>query len=282
MSQIYEIPFEEIVKKRISVRTYSGQQVTSELRDRINKYMETLTNPFSVKVNFKLIDADSKDQSKKLGTYGVIKGASLYIGATAKKEMFNLAAIGYEFEKLILFATSLGLGTCWLGGTFKRGEFAKTIGVQDDEVFPAISPVGYPADKKSLTDSFVRYLAKGDKRRSWENLFFNGDFSKPLTKEDAGEFAFPLEMVRLAPSASNKQPWRIVKIDNAFHFFEYKTPGYSDAFSYDIQQLDMGIAACHFEQAVKEKNLPGEFEKIYDKIIEVPQDIHYQFSWVMK
>lgn len=33
----------------------------------------------------------------------------------------------------------------------------------------------------------------------------------PLEKEEAGNYEAALEMVRIAPSASNKQPWRILK-----------------------------------------------------------------------
>jgi len=60
-------------------------------------------------------------------------------------------------------------------------------------------------------------------------------------------------MVRIAPSASNKQPWRIVKIEGAWHFFLERTKGYGDGIIFkllklaDIQRLDMGIAMCHFE-----------------------------------
>ena len=35
-------------------------------------------------------------------------------------------------------------------------------------------------------------------------------FAEPLTEEEAGDYQFPLEMLRLAPSAVNKQPWRVV------------------------------------------------------------------------
>ncbi len=66
-----------------------------------------------------------------------------------------------------------------------------------------------------------------------------------------------MEMVRLGPSASNKQPWRILLKDAVCHFYEYKEPGYSDRFNYDIQRIDLGIAAAHFDLAVNEKGIKG-------------------------
>jgi hypothetical protein len=210
----------------------------------------------------------------------VIKGATDYVGATVRKEEFALEALGYEFEELILYITSLGLGTCWLGGTFKRGEFAKAMSVDDDVLFPAISPLGFGAGKRSMADSLVRYIAKGDMRDPWDALFFNNDFATPLSKSEAGSYELPLEMIRLAPSASNKQPYRILKEEDTYHFYEQKAKGYSDFFGYDIQKIDMGIAACHFHLTAMEKNLRGEFRKLAEPAVDVPQNVEYCFSWV--
>ena len=72
-------------------------------------------------------------------------------------------------------------------------------------------------------------MAGSDGRLAWERLFFDQAFGTPLTREAAGEYATPLEMVRLGPSASNKQPWRIVREGGAWHFYvqrnRYYPPG---------------------------------------------------------
>ncbi|MCD8501479.1 MAG: hypothetical protein LRY71_07120 [Bacillaceae bacterium] len=59
-------------------------------------------------------------------------------------------------------------------------------------------------------DKTLRYVTKADNKKAWEELFFNENFNQSLSKVDAGQLATPIEMVRLGPSASNKQPWRIV------------------------------------------------------------------------
>jgi nitroreductase len=62
-------------------------------------------------------------------------------------------------------------------------------------------------------------------------------------------------MVRLAPSASNRQPWRIVRDRQTgdFHFFLRRDAGYGRQLRWlkvlDLQMVDMGIAACHFQLA---------------------------------
>ena len=282
MDSIFNAPIEEIIKTRHSVRTYTEQAVPEETKRKILEYIETLANPFEAKAAFKLLESGTASNPAKLGTYGVIKGARNFIGATVKDEAFALEGLGYEFEKLILYITSLGMGTCWLGGTFKRSEFAKAMSVQDGELFPAISPFGYSAGKRSFTDSMFRFVAKSDTRKAWAELFFRQDFSAPLSAAEAGIYQGPLEMVRLAPSASNKQPWRIVKDRNICHFYQNQTPGYSKSFGYDIQRIDMGIAACHFHLTAVENGLEGEFKRLSEPVADLPENTLYKFSWVPK
>ena len=280
MNLIFNTPVEEVIKERISVRTYTTQTVTEEIKKNIRDYADDLSNPFGAETTFKLLESDMAVNAAKLGTYGFIRGAGNYIGASVKEGKLELEGLGYEFEKLILYITSLGMGTCWLGGTFKKSEFAKAMSMSEAELFPCISPFGFAADKKSMTDSFVRFVSKGDTRKPWSELFFDQNFTTPLLTNEAGDYERPLEMVRLAPSASNKQPWRIVKEKNAYHFFEYKTPDYSKKFGYDIQRLDMGIAACHFHLTASERELNGQFQVLPDPIAELPENISYQFSWI--
>jgi len=278
-----DFPVEQTVRSRYSVRTYEERPLSLGEKEKINAYIAALKNspsPFSADVTLRLLEAKAGTGTEKLGTYGVIKGAGNFIGAAVPNGELAMEALGYTFEKLILYVTHLGLGTCWLGGTFKRSEFASAMSLKENELFPAVSPVGYPAAKKRLIENFARKIAKSDQRKAWNELFFKNGFTTPLDKSDAGEYAFPLEMLRLAPSASNKQPWKVLKSGGTFHFYEVKTPGYGDKAPYDIQKADVGIAFCHFHMAALEKDLAGKFEKLPEPDITVPDYTHYLFSWV--
>lgn len=275
-------PIEEAVKKRYSVRNYSDQSVEEDKRIAIRNFIDSISNPFGDKVDFHFLDKVDINDDKILGTYGVIKGAKKYIGATIELEHMSLEALGYELEVVILYLAHLGLGTCWLGGTFNRKGFAKALNIGENDAFPIITPYGYPATKKHIKEIAMRKLIKADQRKEWNQLFFKNDFNSPLTKEDAGYLEFPLEMVRLGPSASNKQPWRVLLIDNVWHFYEYKEPGYSDIFPYDIQRIDMGIAAAHFDLAVKEKGILGNFHNKIEPQLNLPKNLIYSFSWIRK
>jgi len=278
-----DFPVEQTVRSRYSVRTYEEQPLSEGEKEKINAYIAELqkaSSPFSDDVTLRLLEAKAGTGTEKLGTYGVIKGAENFIGAAVPSGESAMEALGYTFEKLILYLTHLGLGTCWLGGTFKRSAFAAAMSLKENELFPVVSPVGHPGTKKRRMENFARKIAKADQRKAWNELFFKNDFTTPLDKSDAGEYTFPLEMLRLAPSASNKQPWKVLKSGNAFHFYEVKTPGYGDKAPYDIQKADVGIAFCHFHMAALEKDLAGEFKKLPEFGVPVPDHTHYLFSWI--
>jgi nitroreductase len=262
----------EAINRRVSVRSYADRAIEQDKKqEMINLLESTNEGPFGNKVRFNLIDFSEMDKNeiRSLGTYGFISGAKLFI-VSAVKDGFGemgsaraLVDLGYCFEKVILTATNLGLGTCWLGGTFKRANFAKSINASEDELVPAISPIGYARDKRTVREIAVRRFANSDHRKPWDELFFDGNLNSPLSKESAGAYTVPLECVRLGPSASNNQPWRVIyqKQQGAFHFYLKRTLGYNKINGkMDLQLVDMGIAMCHFELSAKEKGLVGRWE----------------------
>jgi len=264
------------VTQRYSVRTYDRKPVGAELREKLLAYGNGLSNPLGPAMRLQLIEKETASNGEKLGTYGIIKGANLYVGVTIPEEEYAMEALGYAFEQFVLYATSLGLGTCWLGGTFNRSAFAAAMEIRETELFPILSPLGYPAGKKSLSERMMRRAIGADGREPWEKRFFKGDFSTPLHKEEAGEYQFPLEMLRLAPSAVNKQPWRIVVDGDRVHFFEKPIAGSGKI---DMQRIDVGIGICHFHLAAEEQGLRGHFERTVPDFT-VPADLVCIASWV--
>ncbi len=270
------------IKERYSVRTYDKKLVPNEIKEKIMSYAESLSNPFGVKINFKFIEKSTSASGEKLGTYGFIKGADLFIGATVPKVKCAQEALGYDFEKLVLYITSLGLGTCWLGGTFNKSAFAEEMKVNENELFPIVSPVGYPASRLRLTEKVFRRSLNADNRADWNELFFFKDFSTPLDKTTAGHYANPLEMLRLAPSAKNKQPWKVVFDGKAFHFVQLFAHENSDGSGQEMHRIDMGIAICHFHLAAVENKLNGYFKKYESLDFDIPEGTAYITSWVVE
>ncbi len=229
----------ELMKTRRSVRTFDGSPLNEEDNRKLLAYMENIQNPYHIPIEFTLLDADEHNLSSP-----VIKGEDCYIAAKVQKQSHSEEAYGYSFEQFVLYAWSLGVGTTWIGGTMDRGLFEKAAGVREGEAMYCVSPLGYPAKKMSVKEAVMRKGVKADRRLPAGELFFDHNFSTPLIADDK-KIADALEMVRLAPSAVNKQPWRIVRTDHGYHFYLKHSKGYADR-AWDIQKIDMGIALCHF------------------------------------
>ena len=272
----------EIIKKRLSCRTYSEKLIEAKVLQEFSASINAAhTGPFGNQPKFKLIKLTSlpPQEWKKLGTYGVIKNAQIFLVGSIQNCHLALEDYGYCKEKLILQATKLGLGTCWLGGTFQLSRFAQAIGLQEGDLLPTVSPVGYPARQKSITEKIMRWGAGSDNRKPWSDIFFAGNFSQPLTQSQAGKYAEALENLRLAPSASNKQPWRILRDakQNTFHFYLSRAFGYNSLWHVSLQDIDLGIAMCHFALTAKEIGLKGRWQ--VDAAAPAQKSLDYIVSW---
>ncbi len=264
----YSQPITTIVRRRFSCRSYENRPIAPELRRQLADHLAAIrAGPLGTPLRFALVSATEQDGAalRGLGTYGFIRNPTAFIvGAMGPGEK-NLEDYGCALEEIVLYATDLGLGTCWLGGTFTKSGFARRIGRRRGEDVPAVVAAGYCADPGRGWNALVRRTVGAHHRLPWEALFFDGEFGRPLSRTAAGPYAEALEMVRLAPSASNKQPWRIVRREPAWHFYLQRTPGYAPG-SYarlvgiaDLQRVDLGIAMSHWALTAVEAGLKGEW-----------------------
>ena len=218
----------EMIRGRRSVRTFDGTPLREEDAGRILEFAGKVENPYELPIQWKLLDRKSDKLSVP-----VIEGTDTYIAGKMRREAHAEEAFGYSFEKVVLFAGSLGVGTTWIAGTMDRKAFERAMHLSENEVMPCVSPLGYTAKKMSLRETMMRKGVKADSRLNDEKLFFDGAFDKPLAAENAGNLQLALEMVRLAPKRGRGMA--------------------SD--TWDIQKIDMGIALCHFELGAIESGL---------------------------
>ncbi len=242
----------EIIKSRRSVRTFDGKGLAAAERGEIEKMLAQCENPFGVEVKMLLLDKKEHGLSSP-----VVIGEDAYISAKVRRSEHYEIAYGYTFEAACVGALSLGYGTVMLAATFNRPAFESALGVAEGEFVPAASPIGRTAAKMSLRETIMRKGAKSDTRLPFEELFFGGSFAKPLPFGDAGIFADALEACRLAPSATNRQPWRAVVCGDLVHFFEKRSM--KDNPLGDVQKIDVGIGLCHFDLVMKEEGHTGSF-----------------------
>lgn len=259
----------ELIKSRKSVRTFDGRPLTAEDRERLAQYIETIRNPFDIPVRFVLLDAKEHGLSSP-----VISGETMYAAGMVRKGPNADVAFGYSFEKLVLYAWSLGIGTTWIGGTMKRELFEHAAGLSEEDMMPCVSPLGYPAKKRSVRETLMRKGVGADTRQDAEKLFFDGVWGSPLVLPAGDENRELLEMVRWAPSAVNRQPWRIIARDGAFHFYKKQDKGYIGEKTGDLQKIDLGIALCHFVMGMEAQGKKAEVE-MQDPGISVPEGVEY-------
>jgi hypothetical protein len=265
------------IQRRTSVRSFAREPVPHEAMVALRAVLASLTaGPLGTPARFLLVNLTEldKEESRRLGTYGFIRGTNLFVCGAVKRTERALEDFGYCLEKIILEATALGLGTCWMAMTYNKPAFSAKIGLQADERMPAITPLGLPAARRSIVELTLKLFTRPRQRKAWEQLFFDGQPDVPLTREKAGAYAEPLECVRLAPSAVNCQPWRIVKAagKDTYHFCS--DPGKPE----DTGRLHTGIAMAHFELAARERGLAGAWET--PQLSTAPGGVRYSgISW---
>jgi hypothetical protein len=262
----------DAVKARRSVRSFDGNALIDKHVALIQQFIDGMTPPFGSKPRIQIVGNINNGSGKplKLGTYGWVKGAKNFMTLVHNNNQLDQIAAAYNFEQVILYCTTIGVATCWLGGSFSRADFKKCIQIQDNQKLSIVSPLGYPSDK---THFIERFIVNADKhhstRKPFENIFFHKDFDTTLNQQTAGVYYMPLEMVRLAPSANNKQPWKVILDNDNLHFF------YNDYFGFG--NIDIGIALCHFGETCKELNVKGYF-----KVLDIPDNKkdRYAMSWI--
>lgn len=275
------------VERRRSVRTFGYQPLSAETIAIIQAAFsdpDFNRGPFGNSFEFHYIpleDADIAGQ-KRLGSYGHINAAQGYLTAGCPNERLALLDYGFVFQRYILGLTSLGLGTCWLGGAYDRRFFTEAIGLDKSLILPAVTPVGYSADTRS-PDELGRRVMSTARRKDWEEVFFIGDFNTRLPWENSGPLRSAFEKTHLVPSAFNKRPCRMVCSEDQkqVHLYLFRTPHFNDGQFYDVQLLDCGVNMSHFSLGASLDGVQGSWQ-VADPGLQLPEEgVEYVASFVV-
>lgn len=187
-----------------------------------------------------------------VGSYGKIKGAGAYIAFVGDIGFPHYQEkVGYLGEGIILEATNLGLGTCWVGGFFRPEVVAKQIYLDPGEKVLAITPLGLTDEQYSLEEKLLMGFAKSRKRKELAEL------TAGIPSEQWPHWVSQaLEAARLAPSAVNRQPWRfMVEQDSITVKLDSPKDSYNIA-----KRLDCGIAMLHLELGAMAAGVRGQWQ----------------------
>lgn len=240
------------IHKRFSVRSYADRSVDAALLKRILHFAEHAGHVSDVSPRVALISGVNlvKDVlTFMIGSYGfVLNAPHLLVGVLPEESETARVDLGYVLEQVVLEATRLGLGTCWITGTYSAERAESALALTSGEVAAAVCALGYPTEHGfgHLHSKFVRRLARGHKRKPLTEIVYSERWGEPWSPEDADPtWVTILEHARLAPSAHNGQPWRFV-ISNDELTLAVVRPSFIDA---GIVMSHVTLAAAGVERA---------------------------------
>jgi hypothetical protein len=243
----------DLIRQRSSVRSFAPQGVPRRAFDELSEACRSpVRGPLGTECRLHLLE----------GVWS-LWGTRIFLAGAARRGAHCLEDYGRLLEELVLRATGLSLGTCWIGLGFPQAAFASALSLGADELVPAVVAVGVPSGLKTLYHRAARLVTRAVRRKPWDELFFDGDFSTPLPSQRAAHpYQQALEMVRLAPSSQNRQPWRVLRSGASgrprFHFYGQR-PAVPLGSRTEWLRLDVGIAMAHFELTMMEAGMRGRW-----------------------
>ena len=235
----------QVIEKRKSRRRYDSRSLEPAHLSRI-KYICDNFKPFTG-VRAVLMEEPPDKVFKRY--FVSIKNAPAYIAFVGDmKNPYVQEQVGYMGEGIILEAESLGLGTCWVG-LFQPQAVASVISLAENERVLVIAPIGYATKQQSLRERIMSWLMHRRKPLS--------DLVTGIAEPDWPQWVrAALEAARLAPSASNRQPWRFyVEPDSITVSANISTREFGIS-----KRLCCGIAMLHIEVAALNCGIKGEWK----------------------
>jgi nitroreductase len=207
----------EAIERRVSTRSYDKRPVETDLLKRLITLSQKAGHLTDLCPRVELVSGAERTQriiSHVIGSYGlVLTPPHLLVGVMPTESDSARIDLGYVLEQVVLEATRLGLGTCWITGTYDAQSAGDTVGLARGEVATAVIALGYPSEHGwgRIHTGAIRRLARGHKRKPLKEIVFAERWGKPWSPDDADPTLISvLECARLAPSAVNRQPWRFI------------------------------------------------------------------------
>lgn len=210
----------EAVFTRTSCRDFLPQPISAVQRQQLEKAIQQCSHRFGLHI--RLICNSPETFRAPSRTWGRIRGASNYLlfaGSAGSPDLEEKC--GYCGEELVLTAQTMGLGTCWVGGTYDRESCLGYL--EEGEELICIAAVGIPAPagRKIRGLKSLEELASG-----WEDA--------------PGWFLEGMKAVQRAPSAMNRQGYRFTCRQDGSVRVRLSGTG-------SFALVDLGIAKRHFE-----------------------------------
>ena len=170
--------FMDVVRARRSVRNYSDRDVEDEKFDLLFEAAR-LAPSWANKQCWSYVLVKDKDKINKLAGRVLnswMKNSKAVIVACGDPKKsgsrngmdYYLVDVAISMQQLVLTATDLGLGTCWIGA-FDEKKVKQLLGIPKEIRVVALTPVGYPA-KKTVRSKVTSKLVKANKRKTIDKM----------------------------------------------------------------------------------------------------------------
>ena len=218
------------IESRRSRRKYLPTAIILPAVETLKSFIAEFNAKESVQMRLVLDNGDAFKGLKK--SYGMFSGVRHYIALVGDpKDPVGIEKLGYYGQWLVLHATALSLGSCWVGGTFDRA--ACPVELAEGESIICVIVVGNVPQKSGVKENLI-YGLTHRKTKTVEQMMESHGLAPEW-------FMNGMRAAQKAPSAVNRQPVR----------FTYQEDGGVTAAVEDIEgegaPLDLGIAKLHFE-----------------------------------
>lgn len=218
----------EAAVARHSVRRYLDKPIEGEVRDRLSECIAECNRRSGL--NIQLVENEPKAFGTFKARYGRFAGVKNYIALVGKNTRDLYEKCGYYGEKIVLLAQSLGLNTCWVGGTFSRvkGAFEQS----GEEKLALVIAIGY-GETQGKPHKSKRFDDVTSDVQNVPEWFVNG-----------------VKCALLAPTALNQQKFKFSV--NGRNVYAKSGKGF-------FVRVDLGIVRYHFELGAGKENFDWQF-----------------------
>jgi nitroreductase len=238
--------FMAAINKRISCRAYDAWPIEQEKLDALAAEVARINEHTGM--HFQLRGPEDGASTIVLSNRMFAGGVENYLALVAPNDAVWREKVGYFGERLVLLATSLGLGNCWVAGTFDRVN--TRFDASEGEHLHDVIPLGYAKPKTPLKQLTIRTAIRGRSRKP--ESMYEGPTS--LAQAPAWIRA-GVEAVAKAPSAVNEQPVTFVQAGVGEPIRTSLA-----AQRTGLEHTDLGIAKLHFEVAAASEGVVGSWE----------------------
>ena len=224
--------------RRISSRAYLDKEVEEEKIKQIKDAIDEINKSND---NFYLeLHGPYEDAGKEVGISSSFFAGTFhyYVSISSEVNYLSQEYYGWYVEEIILLAAHLGLGTCWVAGTYKKEWLEDTA--LEGQRHDAIIPIGYEMEKTPLKQRTIRKTLVSRNKKPKKIIESDVDF------DDLPEWIKEgLDAVIDGPSAVNLQPV-------SFSYKEGILRAHFDESVGRWEAVDFGIAKLHFHLAAGE------------------------------